>query len=572
MMHDHSKFDSRNYLLFILLAAFILRLSGIGYGLPALYNSDEPFNVVNALSYGAKKSLEPSYFVYPSLYSYFLFAIFGLYFVAGKMLGVFVNAVDFGVSYFLNPTGLFFAGRLASVLLGVATVWLVFKIGQRFFSNKIGLFASAILTFSFIHADLSHWILLEPAVGFLTALALYFIFRFSEDHTLKMNILAGFVSGLAISTKYNAGFIFVPLLISIILIYKKQISRLFLQVSLSISALLLGFFLGTPYWVLSFSKYWAEVKYTLTHVGVGMVGHLSSLPFVWPLWQLLYRDWSIGLLLVAGFIYVVFQREKKQLLLVSFVLATVLFVGAWQRTGVHYLLPIFPALAILAAIFCNDMIEQIPGKSYRVGVVVLLFIAPLLKIGLHDIRLTQQDSRTFAQKWIEANISEGSVIGYENYVYGPNLFDPLRYFKNASESVLLPVEIKERLLKERRLRTSYQLINLRKDFKLRNFTQSNPDSNFKNDAYIRQLLEMRLPKLATIKRAGIEYIITSSDNYERYFESRPPKRGTPLWLSYQNGRKFYQSIINSEDLILLKEFRATFWNAGPIIRVYKFKS
>ncbi|MCH6559199.1 hypothetical protein IH799_02460 [candidate division KSB1 bacterium] len=132
-----SKISPHKYILAILGLAFVLRFVGIWYGLPSLYNSDEPFNVINSLAYGAKKSLEPTYFVYPSFYSYLLFAVYGLYFIFGKLFGVFENAVEFGTAYFIDPTGLFFVGRFLSVLVGVATIWLTYKIGQRFFSKRI---------------------------------------------------------------------------------------------------------------------------------------------------------------------------------------------------------------------------------------------------------------------------------------------------------------------------------------------------------------------------------------------------------------------------------------------------
>jgi len=53
-----SKISPHKYILAILGLAFVLRFVGIWYGLPSFYNSDEPFNVINSLAYGAKKRLE----------------------------------------------------------------------------------------------------------------------------------------------------------------------------------------------------------------------------------------------------------------------------------------------------------------------------------------------------------------------------------------------------------------------------------------------------------------------------------------------------------------------------------
>ncbi len=555
--------------LLVLLAALGLRFIGIWYGLPALYNSDEPFNVVQALSYGAKKSLAPTYFVYPTLYSYFLFAVYGMYYLAGKALGIFASPLDFGAAYFLNPTGLFFWGRLAGVILGTAAVGLVFQIGRRYFSGKIGLLAAAMLAFSFVHVDLSHWILLEPAAALITALALYGIFRFNENPTIKTNFLASLVCGLALSTKYNAGLIFLPVLIVAFLNYKSNPVKLVAHLGLSVLFFLLGFIMGTPYWVIAFSKFWSTLKYTFAHVSTGMPGHLRSVPLVWPLGEMVFQDWGVGLMLVAGVIYALFQRERKSLLLAASVLPTLLMIGLWKRTGIHYLMPIYPALSLCAALFLVSALEFLKSKKWQAAMFVLLFLPPVLKILYYDIRLTQKDSRAWAQEWIEANIPLGSSIAYENYVYGPNLFDPARFLKSPSESQFIPVELREKLLQERQLRPSYNLVNLRKDFRAGDSTAVD-GWRFRND-YVRQIWETRLPKLTAVKNAGVEYLLTSSDNYNRYFLTEP-EPGTPVWLAFQNGRAFYTSAFESKDLVLLKEFRAGFLSLGPTVRIYQFKN
>ena len=558
-------------LLIILVVAFVLRFAGAWYGLPSLYYSDEPFNVVNALAYGAKKSLEPTYFVYPALYSYFLLGVYGLYFVAGTLTGSFGNALDFGAAYFINPGGLFLTGRILSVLLGVAAIFLVFRIAQRYFSQRVAYLAAALLALSTTHTNLSHWILPEAAVAFMSALALYAVFRFHELPTFKSVLMAGVACGLAISTKYNAGFVMLSLLLSIFLHFRREPSRLVKFGGGGLLAVLAGFLIGSPYWLLSFSSYMHDLKYTVAHVDAGMVGHISSLPILWPLWEMIYSDWTVGLLLVTGFFYAFTQPEKKQYLLLAFVLPTLVVMGFWDRTGVHYLAPVLPALAILAAVFFDKIVSLKMSTSLRIVLVAVALLPSLVKIAYQDIRLTQEDTRTAAKAWIESHIRRESMIAYENYVYGPNLFDPARFLKNASESRLLPLEIKERLLEESRRRTSYRLVNLRKDFRLRALSELDVSEKSGDNAYVRQLLETRLPKLSSVRKAGVPYLMISSDNYARYFRGAPPAQGTAVWLSYQNGRRFYQSVLKSDDLILLQEFNATFWSLGPTIKIYKFK-
>ncbi len=563
-----SKISPHKYILAILALAFVLRFVGIWYGLPSLYNSDEPTNVSEALSFGAKKSLEPGFLQYPSLYFYFLFLIYGFYFAIGFVVGIFSSILDFGASFFLDPTGLFLVGRFLSVVLGTFSVWVIFRLGQRFFSKNVALISSLILALSFIHISRSHWVLIEAGLGLMCAWALYLILKYYEKPTIKANVFASLVCGLAISTKYNAGFIFIPLLLSSILAYKKDFAKLFKNLGLSVVTLVSGFLLGSPYWIFSFSSFFdSTFKYTFSHVTYGQIGHITAIPFLWPFWELVSNDWTIGFLLIAGFVYVLFAKEKKQILLVSFAVPTFLYVGTWSHADVHYLIPIFPALVILAAVFLNDILRHIRNRNLKILFAIFLFILPFTKILYYDFGLTQKDTRAFAEDWFESNVPEGSVIGYENYVYGPNLFDPSRFFKNEAQSRFLPLELRERLVEESLRRKTYNLFNFRKDVKRVGFSKN---VRFKN-SYFRELLLNRLPKLSTLKKQGVKYIIASSDTYDHYFKKRPPKKGTPVWLSFQNGRAFYQSVFTSRELVLLKEFQPEFPNLGPTIKIYKFK-
>ena len=95
------------------------------------------------------------------------------------------------------------------------------------FLRGIAFLASTVLGLSFTHVNLSHWILIEPTVAFMSALALYLILRFYEAPSFRSSFEAGIVSGLAISTKYNAGFILVPLFFAQIFLYRKALTELF---------------------------------------------------------------------------------------------------------------------------------------------------------------------------------------------------------------------------------------------------------------------------------------------------------------------------------------------------------
>ena len=58
-----------------LLLALILRVIGLGHGLPFVYNPDEINIMSRALS--VAQDPNPHYFLYPSFFFYFVFAVMG---------------------------------------------------------------------------------------------------------------------------------------------------------------------------------------------------------------------------------------------------------------------------------------------------------------------------------------------------------------------------------------------------------------------------------------------------------------------------------------------------------------
>ena len=80
-----------------------LRLWGLGYGLPAVYNPDEVAIMNRALGF-AQGDLNPHNFLYPTFYFYVLFVWEGLWFLVGRASGLFASRAAFERSFFVDPT------------------------------------------------------------------------------------------------------------------------------------------------------------------------------------------------------------------------------------------------------------------------------------------------------------------------------------------------------------------------------------------------------------------------------------------------------------------------------------
>ena len=95
----------------VVLLALGLRLYGIQYGLPSVYNPDEVAIMARALSF-AKGTLNPHNFLYPTFYFYVLFAWVGAYLGFVWLTGGVASVAALQQLYFTDPTGIYTAGRV----------------------------------------------------------------------------------------------------------------------------------------------------------------------------------------------------------------------------------------------------------------------------------------------------------------------------------------------------------------------------------------------------------------------------------------------------------------------------
>src|SRR3989338_423988 len=142
----------------ILTLAFLVRIIGINFGLPDLYHADEPIIVNHALAYGTG-DLNPHFFKVPPLVSYLLFMCYGVYFALGRAVGFFSELEDFQNLFLTDPTNFYLIGRIIfGVLCGTATIYVFYRLLNRFFSRSHALLGSFFLAFAFLHVRDSHYI------------------------------------------------------------------------------------------------------------------------------------------------------------------------------------------------------------------------------------------------------------------------------------------------------------------------------------------------------------------------------------------------------------------------------
>ena len=571
----------------ILFGGAVLRLLGVQYGLPGIYNSDESLHLLNVLYMGATRNLEPLYFLYPTAFHIFLLPFYAAYFLIGLAVGIFQSSADMAASYAINPTGLFLLGRTISAVFGVATAYIVWLVGKRWFAvygktekhhnDKdfcFGSWAALLLMLSFLHAERSHWLLLETPLAFACTWALYWILKASDSGLKRQAIFAGLITGLAISVKYNAGFLVLPLVVGFLLrIDRKNWKAKVTLVFLTGIACITGFLIGTPSVIWAAHKYLDVFHYQRAVMHTGWIGKSSQAGMLWPVVELVKSDTSVGVILIFATLVSIFRKNRASMLLLLFVIPTLLYVSTFKTTFVRYLIPVIPAMAVLGGYALSTIIENF-SRKWVIILIGLALLWPLGKIVLLDIRLFHQDTRRAAEMWFEQNVESGKNVAYENYVYGPNLFDPERVLRNMpGDSNSIALELAKRLEAEKGRRSWYCLINFRETLAEPLFPDSLDEETLKNysrDPYLREVYSSRYQSLDELKKASVEYIVISSDNYFRYFNNTVPD-SSPLRPYFNQVRQFYRSVIRQQSTRLVAEFAPTFWNMGPTIKIYSFK-
>ena len=144
---DRTPMRTLAVLLAVIAAAAALRLAGAGYGLPAVFNADEPHHVDVAVSFG-RGSLNPGVFKYPTLWMYTLFLEYGAYFVFWSRCGLARSVSDFGALFVWHPGSFYLLARLLSAAFSLGGVVLCWRTAARLFGGRSGLWAAALLAAS----------------------------------------------------------------------------------------------------------------------------------------------------------------------------------------------------------------------------------------------------------------------------------------------------------------------------------------------------------------------------------------------------------------------------------------
>ena len=587
-----TKLIQEHPIVIILFVASLLRFWGIWHGYPYSYYPDEQHFVKRAVALGSG-DLNPHWFHKPAFLMYLLFFEYAILFVAGRVFGVFKSVEDFAVYYVENEWPFILIGRITITIFGIATIYVVYKIGERIWSRKVGLYGAILLSLCYGHVFSGQDVKADVPATFFTVVSGYFLLTIASNNFKTRNYLyAASFAGLGTATKYYS-IVLLPLIFGVNF-YEVVIKRKVLKFNKFLLALCCFwsvYFIASPY---NFIDPLGRVS-TFGSI-VNLFNKLSpiKIPPITPLEGT--PEWGgstsdsvknylevffaangvgvvIGMLVLLSLVYVFVRPTLKSTVLVSFPLlfSAISIVMAPSLTKARHQIIIYPFLSIAVGIAISALVAYFNRERAVHLVLSLLLIFPTVTILKNNLYISRKNTLTIAKYWIEDNLPKGTKILLDRYSPVLNMSeDNLRERYNKSKS-LDKGQFTTHL--ERYYHYKLQAVpNITYDIELiehlwwrpKEVPLDDAESMSEFDKDFANPLDINIVKdYEYYERNGFLYVVTSDRAFASYIKPNSEKGK-----NFPSYKRFYSALVKRAKLI--KEFDPQKLKApGPKVFVFK---
>lgn len=399
-----------------------LRLLGLQYGLPHVYNPDEVAIMARALSF-AKGTLNPENFLYPTFFFYVLFVWVGVYVAFVWVSGRAQSLADVQMLYVNDPTGIYTAGRLLGALAGTAAIPAVYRLARHVTDSRAAIAAAFFLAVAPLAVRDSHYIKHDVPATLLVIAAYVLLLRVWPERLdagslRQRQLLAAAACGVAFSTHYYCVFLVVPLLLAVVMSTRDQGSRAVMRrtsLVLAISAAV--FFLLSPFIALEPMTAWRDIT---ANREIVVDRAVAQGPFAAVLRYVDMLVWDtaglpVVLLAGAGIADLLRRQPAHALVLLAFPVPFFLFIANTFPAS-RYLNPLVPFIAVFAAHGVSRISAAISSRSLVFWVLVAASAAPALVQSMRtDLFLRRTDTRTIALEIVHSIVPAGTTVALQPY-------------------------------------------------------------------------------------------------------------------------------------------------------------
>ncbi|MBR9705624.1 glycosyltransferase family 39 protein [Candidatus Pacearchaeota archaeon] len=284
-----------------------------------------------------------------------------------------------------------FSLRFFSAIMGIGTVILIFFLGREIKNNYTGLFAATIVltikTFIGFHGARTGD--LDIMLTFFMTLSI-FLFYLSQKRKKPKLLIVSFIA-LALGFLVKMAAILVLPIMLLYLLYTKKFKKV-LKRKETKKASIIFLIITLPWFILRYlrgkSFFITKIKFDIIQrFGQQLEGHTGDWTYYFKeILKVLGRP--LTALLVIAIIYTLYQiikKKDKQISLIT-IWALIIFTTMTliQTKIFWYMLPLYPALAILIAYFISpDKNQNKITKITMVIIFIMIIISPLISIIKH---------------------------------------------------------------------------------------------------------------------------------------------------------------------------------------------
>jgi len=400
----------------VLALAALLRLDGIGFGLPSLNDPDEPLFMMLAFDMLDRGSLDPHWFGHPGTITlYSLAAVMVAVASAGLASGAFANLDAFASAVYADPGLVILPARVMIAACGVLCVGLTYVIGKRLWGRSAGLVAALVLAVNSVHITWSQIIRTDIQASVFMLLCVLAAMNIARRGLIRDYILAGVFAGLACATKWPAALIGLSAMAAAAPAALRGDWRKALLVPLAAGAALL---IASPYLLLSYDRVLHDLagEARTAHPGATGGGPLENL--WWYVSGPLAKSFGLPgtLLAIAGLIGATCSSRIWRIAVLPGFAIFLVAICAQSLVWERWLVPLLPffALCVGWALHRAASVLQRPVARVALPLATLLAVVPMALGSFGASAERRTDTRQLASAWIFANAPPGSTILVEH--------------------------------------------------------------------------------------------------------------------------------------------------------------
>jgi len=308
--------------------------------------------------------------------------------------------------------------RLLTLALYLGAIALAYSFSRR----SYGRFSAAVIAFALATSagfvTYAHFLTADTPLLFWMLAAFWAAHRIASAPSTRNYAIAGFLTGIAIATKYNGLAVGIAFLVAHFFAVKGASIRSMIlsrQLGIGLGMALLGFLFGCPTVLYEPKKFWHDFiyNYTVTPRYSGQpdrANYLGALARISEIVGIPGAILMVGLA-ISSCILILRRRDLSDAASRGFILSGAVFllyilkVGTFPRTETRYVLPAIPFLILLI----GPALQTVERRKWILALLLPVLIYNCLCSYLVGKRFND-DPRLEAQLWMVKNVPRGSVI------------------------------------------------------------------------------------------------------------------------------------------------------------------